>query len=243
MHDPDISTHGDVPMDDGDEVWEPFPQGLGDDEAFSAAVRETIEHRLVVFRRFILFNTFGVSAHPRQFRDSQTWHQCLVREQLNWASLLPSLVDAYLSWKYPDFVTTPSSPSSPGPLNSDPEVLVSYDFSITTIDLYTLSTSINVPRTASMTAPEALMFQGYMATSPISPSLAISIKTLELLRVLRMRKASLSVEAYAKVLSDLYGVSVSSILTVVHQQMLFRYPTVAVIERRCLMPLTCISSS
>ena len=36
----------DIPIDDdGDPLWEPVPQSLSDDKAFSAAVRETIEHR------------------------------------------------------------------------------------------------------------------------------------------------------------------------------------------------------
>ena len=59
-----------------------------------------------------------------------------------------------------------------------------------------------------MTAVKALMIQGYLATSPVDPTLAISIKTLELFRRLRCRKASLSVEAYAKVLCDLYAVRI-----------------------------------
>jgi len=83
---------------------------------------------------------------------------------------------------------------------------VSYDFTMDCVDLYTLLTSINVPRTASVTVPEALMIQGYLATSPVDPTFAISIKTLELFRRLRCHKASLSVEAYAKVLCDLYAV-------------------------------------
>ena len=84
---------------------------------------------------------------------------------------------------------------------------ISYNFTIDCVDLYTLSTSIHVPRTASMTAAEALMIQGYLVTSPVDSTLAISLKTLELFRRLRCRKASLSVEAYAKVLCDLYAVS------------------------------------
>ena len=147
-----------------------------------------------------------VSASPRQYGDSRTWHQRLVREQLNWKPLLPSLTQAYLRWKYPHVVSSPGTPTTcqDEGLSTDP---ISYDFNITTIDLYTLASSMYIPRTASMTAPEALMLQGYVATSPISPSLAISIKTLELFRILRSRKASLSVEAYAKALCDLYGVS------------------------------------
>jgi hypothetical protein len=147
-----------------------------------------------------------VSARPRQYGDSRTWHQRLVREPLNWKPLLPLLTQAYLRWKYPHVVSSPGTPTTcqDDSLSTDP---ISYDFNITTIDLYTLASSMYIPRAASMTAPEALMLQGYMATSPISPSLAISIKTLELFRILRSRKASLSVEAYAKSLCDLYGVS------------------------------------
>ena len=46
MHNVDLPTDNNILMDDGDGNWEPVPQALGDHEAFSAAVRETIEHRL-----------------------------------------------------------------------------------------------------------------------------------------------------------------------------------------------------
>jgi hypothetical protein len=125
-------------------------------------------------------------------------------------TVLPSLVEAFLRWKYPELLTTTPTPMTSAPADTPPVVdvdPVSYDFSIDSVDLYTLTTSIYVPRTSSMTAVEALMHQGYLATSPVDPTLAISIKTLELFRRLRCRKASLSVEAYAKVLCDLYAVS------------------------------------
>ena len=135
-------------------------------------------------------------------------------------AVLPSLVEAFLRWKYPELLTitpTPTTSDTPAPTSADTPPLslssaidvdpVSYDFSIDSVDLYTLTTSINVPRTSSMTAVEVLMLQGYLATSPVDPTLAISIKTLELFRRLRCRKASLSGEAYAKVLCDLYAVS------------------------------------
>jgi hypothetical protein len=151
-------------------------------------------------------------ARPRVYRDTRTWRQRLERQQSNWKAVLPSLIDAFLGWKYPEMLTT----SAATPMTSDtleanttpPDVdPVSYDFSIECVDLYSLTTSIDVPRTSSMTAVEALMVQGYLATSPVDPTLAISIKTLELFRKLRCRKASFSVEAYAKVLCDLYAVS------------------------------------
>jgi hypothetical protein len=160
-------------------------------------------------------------ARPRAYRDTRTWQQRLERQQSNWKTVLPSLIDAFLRWKYPEMLTTsaatpmtsdtldantlaPISVDTPPAVDVDP---VSYDFSIECVDLYSLTTSIDVPRTSSMTAVEALMLQGYLGTSPLDPTLAISIKTLELFRKLRCRKASFSVEAYAKVLCDLYAVS------------------------------------
>jgi hypothetical protein len=123
------------------------------------------------------------------------------------------MIEAFLKWKYAGPLTSDTlDANAPGPTSTDTchavDVdSVSYDFSIDCVDLYTLSTTINVPRSSSMTAMEALMNLGYLATSPVDPTLAISIKTLELFRRLRCRKASLSVEAYAKVLCDLYAVS------------------------------------
>ena len=152
-------------------------------------------------------------ARPRAYRDTRTWRQRLERQQSNWKAVIPSLIEAFLKWKYPEPLTSDTLDGrTPAPTSTDtpPAVDVdhiSYDFSIDCVDLYSLSTSIFVPRTSSMTAMEALMIQGYLATSPVDPTLAVSIKTLELFRRLRSRKASLSVEAYAKVLCDLYAVS------------------------------------
>jgi hypothetical protein len=138
----------------------------------------------------------------------------LERQQSNWKDVLPSLKETFLKWKYaePTSTTTTSdtfdaNTSAPSSANVDADP-VSYNFSLDCVDLYTLATSIYVPRTSSMTAVEALMIQGYLSTSPVAPTLAISIKTLELFRRLRSRKASLSVEAYAKVLCDLYAVRI-----------------------------------
>jgi hypothetical protein len=140
----------------------------------------------------------------------------LERQQSNWKVVLPSLIEAFLKWKYPESLTSHSSSDTLNantsvPASNDTPAVdvdpVSYDFSIDCVDLYSLSMTIYVPRSSSMTAVEALLIQGYLAISPVDPTLAISIKTLELFRRLRCRKASLSVEAYAKVLCDLYAVS------------------------------------
>ncbi|KAI0686688.1 hypothetical protein BC835DRAFT_1417541 [Cytidiella melzeri] len=50
------------------------------------------------------------------------------------------------------------------------------------------------------------MRYGYLAKTSSRPTVAISLKTLELLYRLRQRKASYSVEAFAKVLCDYYQI-------------------------------------
>ncbi|EIW84255.1 hypothetical protein CONPUDRAFT_49671 [Coniophora puteana RWD-64-598 SS2] len=73
------------------------------------------------------------------------------------------------------------------------------------INLYTLQTETRISRSEDVgTAHEALVLNGYVGTSPDSPSLAVSISTLELYRRIRLRKASFSVEAFAKVICDMY---------------------------------------
>lgn len=85
---------------------------------------------------------------------------------------------------------------------------------MTTIDIYTLSTSINirVSSTGEDTTASALAELGFIGNAPFKPSVAISIKTLELYRVLRRRKPSFSIEAFAKVISDLYLVRLALLL-------------------------------
>ena len=52
----------------------------------------------------------------------------------------------------------------------------------------------------------ALMSHGLLLNVPLLPSVALSLTTLELYRRLRLWKPSFSVEAFAKVVCDLYMV-------------------------------------
>ncbi len=82
-----------------------------------------------------------------------------------------------------------------------------YDFAIRVVDVYTLESIVTItPPADSKSGAAALVMQGYIGASPVNPTLAISIKTLELFRRLRLRKASFSVEAFAKVICDYYMV-------------------------------------
>ncbi|KAJ8454198.1 hypothetical protein ONZ51_g13169 [Trametes cubensis] len=68
-----------------------------------------------------------------------------------------------------------------------------------------LARTATIQRDAAQTTVIAMAQQGYLAASPISPSLAITFNTLEHFRLLRLRKPSFSIEAFAKVLCDSYA--------------------------------------
>jgi hypothetical protein len=94
-----------------------------------------------------------------------------------------------------------------------------YDFDIDVLDVYSLLTCAHISRSSdSISTVVDLISHGFLGTTPILPSLAISLKTLELFRRIRLRKASFSVEAFVKVICDLYNVSsVSLCIVVLHQ--------------------------
>ena len=155
----------------------------------------------------------SLNSRPRHYKDGRTWRQRLTRLHSNWIPFLDAVTSAFLHWKYPNTVdadnVTCSLPSSAFDSSIDvdmeptPSILM---FEIETIDLYELERVVTITRSQEMTVAESLVRNGWLGTSPINPSIAVSLKTLELFRRLRLRKASLSVEAFAKVLCDLYSV-------------------------------------
>ncbi|KAF9789733.1 hypothetical protein BJ322DRAFT_1001037 [Thelephora terrestris] len=87
---------------------------------------------------------------------------------------------------------------------NNPSPPVSSEVTILVIDIYTLSTSIKLPSAEDQTTVSTLASLGFIGNAPFRPSVAVSIKTLELYHVLRRRKPSFSIEAFVKVICDLY---------------------------------------
>ncbi|KAG1802115.1 uncharacterized protein HD556DRAFT_1429739 [Suillus plorans] len=80
-------------------------------------------------------------------------------------------------------------------------------FTIAIVDVFTLQTSAFIHRDANSLSPAIdLIRAGFLSHVPVSPSVAISLRTLEHFRLLRLRKPSFSVEAYVKVICDSYKV-------------------------------------
>ena len=111
----------------------------------------------------------------------------------------------------PDYNTTSHAFESTTHSFSDTPSAVpqtSITVTLSVIDIYTLTTSVTVTRpTTSTSIVSDIARQGYLAVSPSQPGRAVSFKTLELFRRLRLRKASMSIEAFAKVICDFYMVS------------------------------------
>lgn len=115
----------------------------------------------------------------------------------------------------------PPSPAAPAmsrastlPTIPEPPPFVrdsTYDFEIDVVDMYNLARTAVIQRAATDTTVMALATQGYLAATPISPSLAITFNTLEHFRLLRLRKPSFSLEAFAKVICDSYAVCLISV--------------------------------
>jgi hypothetical protein len=151
-------------------------------------------------------SSYAVNSRKRvkqKGKDSRTWRLRLKHLQENWEPLMSKLASGYLSWKY--------EPRPPMPTSDSPTVPPSpWDFSIEVADIYTVQTTAQIHRSAEVeSTAEALVLNGYLPTTPESPSFAVSLKTLELFRCIRIRKPSFSIEAFAKVLCDLYGVRLS----------------------------------
>ncbi|KAJ3765148.1 hypothetical protein FB446DRAFT_655642 [Lentinula raphanica] len=111
------------------------------------------------------------------------------------------MTDAYVHWKYHEqpTITTYKDPHAVPAVNG-------WDFDIEVLDVHTLDCVAVIPRDSETPVAVALVKAGYLGTTPINPSIAIALRTLELFYTLRMFKASFSVEAFAKTLCHIRGI-------------------------------------
>ncbi|KAJ3817842.1 hypothetical protein F5880DRAFT_1626200 [Lentinula raphanica] len=128
----------------------------------------------------------------RRYKDNRTWRQRIERANAAWEPLMEELTDSYIAWKYKSYTPSPPHPE--------------YEFSIDVVDIYTLNRSAIISRDAETSASKALLQAGYLGTSPEQPSLAVSLRTLELFYTLRLFKPNFSVEAFAKAICHQYSV-------------------------------------
>ena len=133
----------------------------------------------------------------RVYVDQRTWVDRLRNMEENWRPLLPLVVKAYQQWQCE--VLNPGSHSEDVPMADG---IVEFR----AVNFYTLENTVEIQIQEHQHAAEAMALAGYLPNTPINPSIAISFKTLELLRSLRLFKASLSTEAFTKLVCYKYMV-------------------------------------
>ena len=141
------------------------------------------------------YQPYRLKGHRRT--DPRTWKERRRRELYGWDVILERMADAYIEWKY---VSNMSPPLDPG---SD-----EYPYSLTVLDIFTMQQHLTIyqPRSDNP-VPVNLALHGFLSKTPSVPTIAIGFRTLELFHRIRLRKASMSVEAFTRVLCDYYEVS------------------------------------
>ncbi|KAI0078046.1 hypothetical protein K474DRAFT_1683961 [Panus rudis PR-1116 ss-1] len=129
----------------------------------------------------------------------KSWRERRTAEFNSWLAVMDDLVQSFVSWKYgmnANTMATAGMDASSGT-----------PYTIEVYDLWTLEQQKTILRPPESVCP-ALDFalHGYLTRSALSPSIAISFRTLEHYHVLRSRKPSFSAEAFAKVLCDSYNI-------------------------------------
>ena len=106
------------------------------------------------------------------------------------------MTDAYLTWKY----------GSQTGVSDEPED-TRYPYHIVVMDIFTRAEDVTIHRPATSNSPAVdLAFHGYLCKTPAKPKIAVGFQTLELFHRIRLRKASLSIEAFTRVICDYYEV-------------------------------------
>ncbi|KAI0674940.1 hypothetical protein C8Q78DRAFT_1075288 [Trametes maxima] len=154
---------------------------IEDDDEAATQIRDILSLRSGVFRA----------------KDDRTWAHRVTNRDQNWEPLIPKLVNAFLQWRKGGLSVDDAAKDDTGN---------TITFPIDIIDFHTLHYEARIPASSQCgTRAEWLVLSGYLGTTPIQPSLAISLKTLELFRSIRLFKASFSVEAFARLICHYYS--------------------------------------
>ncbi|KAJ3899609.1 hypothetical protein F5879DRAFT_496157 [Lentinula edodes] len=141
----------------------------------------------------MLIITFSIRWHGRRkYKDGRTWRNRIHNLNAAWESLMDELADAYVKWKY--------KKDLPDTFDEN------FSFSIDVVNLLTLEKEAAIQRDEHTKAAVALVYAGYIGTSPEIPSLAISLQTLDTYYTLRLSNPSFSFETFAKIVCDSYSI-------------------------------------
>ncbi|THU88228.1 hypothetical protein K435DRAFT_821711 [Dendrothele bispora CBS 962.96] len=131
-----------------------------------------------------------------QRKDKRTWRDRLHATQAKWDALVEPLTDAFISWKYSNAVPSVTTSENPRDFQDNS----GFDFGIEVLDIHNLARSALIQRDENTEAAVALVQAGFLGNTPEQPSIAVSLRTLQLLYDIRLFKASFSIEAFTRVL-------------------------------------------
>lgn len=128
--------------------------------------------------------------------DTRTWKERRKRELDAWNPFIGRMADAYITWKYGPQPVVPSEPED-----------ALHPYRIMVMDIFTMAEDITIHRPATSNSPAVdLASHGYLCKTPVRPKVAVGFRTLELFHRVRLRKASLSIEVFTRVMCDYYEV-------------------------------------
>ena len=147
---------------------------------------------------------------PVRRRQQQPYATRISRAEAQWENQLPSLVDAYLQ-----YMNGPPSAQELGQESLEIfyiDVFGEYSYIYSTyVHDYRLLSEFSSKRTLSHlpNCPfinSTLLRHGCLSSSPHQATYAISLRTLELYRCLRLRQPRVSIQAWIRVICDLHNV-------------------------------------
>jgi hypothetical protein len=151
-------------------------------------------------------------------RDQPSRTQRNRQWQADWAAQLPALANAYLKWKHQAMPATETLPDEAGVhffevtqiglhgMSLPHSPAPSADLQLEYTDRYRVSQAL-AEQDASNEANVSLIKLGLLGCSPHMPTTAITIDTLEIYHQIHRWQSSFSVQAMAKVICALHGVS------------------------------------
>lgn len=165
-------------------------------------LRQSIRTSFSFFEKHISIILFS------QREDGRTRRDRLIRFHTAWESVYPDMVQAYLEWHCQGTPTTPADITFHSPIKI-------YDLfgeinSIVpnkALSLFVDTSTKSFPAAPTRSLTATLVRHGYIGNAPHHPSVAFSIKVLELFRVLNTRAPGLSLLKYLQGLCELYKVS------------------------------------
>ncbi|KAG1781347.1 hypothetical protein EV702DRAFT_1193530 [Suillus placidus] len=138
----------------------------------------------------------------RTQRDRVLWRNITFNEQI------PAMSDAYLLWSleksqkgFRNFFDRLRSEETDESIDFD-----GGQWPMTVVDAFFAEKLLLKISSRDKTIASALVHQGLMPCSPISPAVGITLETLEFYHVAHLRSPHLSIQAFVKTMSDLHGV-------------------------------------